>query len=106
MPIALLSVSDKTDIVELARGLVSRGFKLVSTGGTARAATSSCKSRVALRVSGWSGADQEGDLVQKGLQQFQKLNPCISTFYSPVPGDYPSKLQAQFASSEPPFNHA
>ncbi len=37
MPRALLSVSDKTGIVELGRGLASRGFELVSTGGTARA---------------------------------------------------------------------
>jgi phosphoribosylaminoimidazolecarboxamide formyltransferase / IMP cyclohydrolase len=37
MPRALLSVSDKTGIVELARGLASRGYELVSTGGTARA---------------------------------------------------------------------
>jgi phosphoribosylaminoimidazolecarboxamide formyltransferase/IMP cyclohydrolase len=36
MPRALLSVSDKTGIVELARGLAGRGFELVSTGGTAR----------------------------------------------------------------------
>jgi phosphoribosylaminoimidazolecarboxamide formyltransferase/IMP cyclohydrolase len=34
---ALLSVSDKTGLVELGRGLVARGFELVSTGGTARA---------------------------------------------------------------------
>jgi phosphoribosylaminoimidazolecarboxamide formyltransferase/IMP cyclohydrolase len=34
---ALLSVSDKTGIAELGRGLVERGFELVSTGGTARA---------------------------------------------------------------------
>ena len=33
---ALLSVSDKTDLVELGTGLVARGFELVSTGGTAR----------------------------------------------------------------------
>ncbi len=33
---ALLSVSDKTHLVELARGLVARGVDLVSTGGTAR----------------------------------------------------------------------
>lgn len=39
MPRALLSVSDKTGIVELGRGLASRGFELVSTGGTARALT-------------------------------------------------------------------
>src|SRR5580765_1363683 len=37
MPRALLSVSDKTGITEVGRGLASRGFELVSTGGTARA---------------------------------------------------------------------
>jgi phosphoribosylaminoimidazolecarboxamide formyltransferase/IMP cyclohydrolase len=36
MPRALLSVSDKTGLVEFAQALVSRGFELVSTGGTAR----------------------------------------------------------------------
>ncbi len=39
MPRALISVSDKTGIVDVARGLASRGFELVSTGGTARALT-------------------------------------------------------------------
>ncbi len=34
---ALLSVSDKTGLTDFARGLVARGFELVSTGGTARA---------------------------------------------------------------------
>jgi phosphoribosylaminoimidazolecarboxamide formyltransferase/IMP cyclohydrolase len=33
---ALLSVSDKTGVVEFAEGLVRLGFELVSTGGTAR----------------------------------------------------------------------
>jgi phosphoribosylaminoimidazolecarboxamide formyltransferase/IMP cyclohydrolase len=37
MPRALLSVSDKTGLVGLGRGLAARGFELVSTGGTARA---------------------------------------------------------------------
>jgi phosphoribosylaminoimidazolecarboxamide formyltransferase/IMP cyclohydrolase len=36
MPRALISVSDKSGLVEFARGLASRGFELVSTGGTAR----------------------------------------------------------------------
>jgi phosphoribosylaminoimidazolecarboxamide formyltransferase/IMP cyclohydrolase len=36
MPRALLSVSDKSGIVDLGRGLAARGFDLVSTGGTAR----------------------------------------------------------------------
>jgi phosphoribosylaminoimidazolecarboxamide formyltransferase/IMP cyclohydrolase len=33
---ALVSVSDKTGLVDLGRGLVARGWELVSTGGTAR----------------------------------------------------------------------
>jgi phosphoribosylaminoimidazolecarboxamide formyltransferase/IMP cyclohydrolase len=34
---ALLSVSDKTGLADLGRGLTDEGFELVSTGGTARA---------------------------------------------------------------------
>ena len=34
---ALLSVSDKRNLVDFARGLVALGYELVSTGGTARA---------------------------------------------------------------------
>ena len=37
MPRALLSVSDKTGLVEFAKGLAGHGWELVSTGGTARA---------------------------------------------------------------------
>ena len=37
MPRALLSVADKTGILDLGRGLTARGFELVSTGETARA---------------------------------------------------------------------
>ena len=36
---ALISVSDKTDVVELARGLAARGVEILSTGGTARLLT-------------------------------------------------------------------
>src|SRR5918999_1180547 len=36
MPRALLSVSDKTGIVEFARELSERGWEIISTGGTAR----------------------------------------------------------------------
>ena len=37
MPFALLSVSDKSGLIEFARELVSFGWDLVSTGGTSRA---------------------------------------------------------------------
>ena len=35
-PLALLSVSDKSNIVEFAQGLLKAGFGLLSTGGTYR----------------------------------------------------------------------
>ena len=35
MPTALISVSNKTGIVEFAAGLSERGWRIVSTGGTA-----------------------------------------------------------------------
>jgi phosphoribosylaminoimidazolecarboxamide formyltransferase/IMP cyclohydrolase len=37
MPLALLSVSDKTGLVDFARGLSALGWDLISTGGTAQA---------------------------------------------------------------------
>src|SRR3954468_612632 len=37
MPRALLSVSDKTGLIDFANGLRSLGWELLSTGGTARA---------------------------------------------------------------------
>ena len=33
---ALISVSDKTGVVEFARGLVELGYHILSTGGTAK----------------------------------------------------------------------
>ena len=37
MPRALISVSDKTAVVDFARALAARGYDVISTGGTARA---------------------------------------------------------------------
>ncbi|HEV2284756.1 MAG TPA: bifunctional phosphoribosylaminoimidazolecarboxamide formyltransferase/IMP cyclohydrolase [Steroidobacteraceae bacterium] len=50
---ALLSVSDKTGLVELARALQQRGIEILSTGGTARLLASA---GVAVReVASWTG---------------------------------------------------
>ena len=34
---ALVSVSDKTGVVDFCKGLVKNGFEIISTGGTAKA---------------------------------------------------------------------
>ena len=41
MKYALISVSDKTNLIELAHGLKKAGYKIISTGGTAKALTES-----------------------------------------------------------------
>ncbi len=41
---ALISVYDKTGVADFARGLVARGFEVISTGGTQRAlAAAACR---------------------------------------------------------------
>ncbi|MFO3797196.1 MAG: hypothetical protein ACK8QZ_07935, partial [Anaerolineales bacterium] len=36
MPLALLSVHDKTGLIPFAQGLVALGWRLLASGGTAR----------------------------------------------------------------------
>ena len=51
---ALISVSDKTGAVEFARGLVSRGIEIVSTGGTAKLLREAgIKVRDVAELTGW-----------------------------------------------------
>jgi len=45
---ALISVSDKTDLIPFAKGLTDRGIEIVSTGGTHRALTAAGLSPVAI----------------------------------------------------------
>ena len=53
---AILSVSDKTGIIELARNLSSRGIEILSTGGTAKHLADAGISVVP--ISRWSGAPE------------------------------------------------
>src|SRR5690606_5025130 len=56
---ALLSVSDKTGLVDFARALAARGVELISTGGTARALA---EAGLAIReVSEWTGVPEMMD---------------------------------------------
>ena len=50
---ALLSVSDKTGLLDFARGLQARGFELVSTGGTAAALAAATDARNRIRKGLW-----------------------------------------------------
>ena len=65
-------------------------------------AAGACANRIGLNVSGWSGANQEGDIVRHELDMFMKANPCITTFFRPIPSDYQKKIQTEFAGGDEP----
>ncbi|HSC29040.1 MAG TPA: bifunctional phosphoribosylaminoimidazolecarboxamide formyltransferase/IMP cyclohydrolase [Vicinamibacterales bacterium] len=66
---AILSVSDKSGLVDLARGLAALGFELVSTGGTARAL-----SEAGLPVVGVSDVTQFPEMMDGRVKT---LHPAI-----------------------------
>lgn len=70
-----------------------------STNTTAAAPESGS---ITLTVSGWSSTPAEDALVQQNLQNFEKLHPNIKVNWSPIPGDYPTKMRANVASNTVP----
>jgi multiple sugar transport system substrate-binding protein len=70
-----------------------------STNTTAPAAETG---PVTLTVSGWSSSPAEDALVQQNLNNFQQAHPNIHINWSPIPGDYPTKMRANVASGTVP----
>ena len=70
-----------------------------STNTTAAAATSGS---VTLTVSGWTSTPAEDALVQSNLKNFEQLHPNIHINWSPIPGDYPTKMRANVAGGTVP----
>ena len=65
---ALISVSNKSGLVEFARGLVGRGFEIVSTGGTAKALSEA--GLPVIQVAAVTGAPEMMDGRVKTLHPF------------------------------------
>ncbi len=57
---------------------------------------------VTLTVSGWSSTPAEDALVQQNLHNFEASHPNIKVNWSPIPGDYPTKMRANVASGTVP----
>lgn len=70
-----------------------------SPNTTAAASTSGS---VTLTVSGFSSSPAEDALVQQNLNNFEKAHPNIHINWSPIPGDYPTKMRANVASGTVP----
>jgi multiple sugar transport system substrate-binding protein len=55
-----------------------------------------------LVVAGWSSTPAEDALVQQGLKGFEKLHPNVTVTWTPIPGDYATKMRANVASGNVP----
>src|SRR5687768_17636621 len=85
MPTALLSVSDKTGLVDFARGLTALGWSLVSTGGTAKA----------LRAAGLTVRD-----VSDVTQFPEMLDGRVKTLHPSVHGGLLARRRSEEHTSE------
>ncbi len=70
-----------------------------NTNTTAAAATSG---NVTLTVSGFTSTPAEDALVKSNLDKFHQLHPNITINWSPIPGDYETKMRANVASGNVP----
>jgi len=57
---------------------------------------------ITLTVSGFSSTPAEDALVQQNLHNFEALHPNIKINWSPITGDYPTKMRANIASNTVP----
>src|SRR5581483_8036448 len=71
-----------------------------SSSNTAAAAPES--GSITLTVSGFTSTPAEDALVQQNLNNFEKLHPNIKVNWSPIPGDYATKMRANIASNTVP----
>lgn len=80
------------------QGLSSGNSYINCPGSPNTTAAASTSSPVTLTVSGFSSSPAEDALVQQNLNNFTKLHPNIHINWSPIPGDYPTKMRANVAS--------
>jgi len=55
-----------------------------------------------LVVAGWASTPAEDALVQQGFRGFEKLHPNVTITWTPIPGDYATKMRANVASGNVP----
>lgn len=84
------------------KGLTSGSSYNTCPGSTNTTAAAPVTGNITLTVSGFSSSPAEDALVQQNLNNFTKLHPNIKINWSPIPGDYPTKMRANVASGTVP----
>ncbi|GCF07534.1 ABC transporter substrate-binding protein [Dictyobacter arantiisoli] len=84
------------------QGIASGNSYINCPGSTNTTAASAESGTVTLTVSGWTSTPAEDALVQKNLQNFEASHPTIKVKWSPISGDYTTKMRANVASNSVP----
>lgn len=84
------------------QGLAGGNHYITCPGSSNTSAAAPESGSVTLTVSGWSSSPAEDALVQQNLNNFEKAHPNIHINWSPIPGDYPTKMRANVASGTVP----
>jgi len=84
------------------QGLSGGNSYISCPGSTNTTAVSPEQGQVTLTVSGWTSSPAEDALVQQNLKNFETSHPNIKVNWSPISGDYPTKMRANVASNTVP----
>jgi len=84
------------------QGIASGNPYISCPGSTNKTAAAPVSGNITLTVAGWTSTPAEDALVQSNLQKFEQLHPNIHITWSPIPGDYPTKMRANVAGGTVP----
>src|SRR5579863_9052635 len=84
------------------QGITSGNPYISCPSSTNTKAASPESGTINLTVAGWTSTPAEDALVQSNLQKFEQLHPNIHITWSPIPGDYPTKMRANVAGGTVP----
>ncbi|HET8910382.1 MAG TPA: extracellular solute-binding protein, partial [Ktedonobacteraceae bacterium] len=84
------------------QGIASGNSYISCPGSTNTTAAAPESGSVTLTVSGFSSSPAEDALVQANLKNFETAHPNIKLNWSPISGDYPTKMRANIAGNTVP----
>src|SRR5712692_30030 len=96
------NTNTNTGVTISQQGLTSGNSYIKCPSSTNTSAAPAESGTVTLNVSGFASSPAEDALVQQNLNRFTASHPTIKVNWSPIPGDYVTKMRANVASGTVP----
>jgi multiple sugar transport system substrate-binding protein len=94
--------NNTTGVTNAQQGLTGGNSYIACPSNTSTSAAAAESGNITLTVSGWTSSPAEDALVQSNLNKFHQAHPNITLKWSPITGDYPTKMRANVASGNVP----